>query len=55
MKHFKETEEGHEIMCESVEKYGNERVIKANVKSEERVFKKFCVNFLLTCFITKEI
>lgn len=39
VKHFKETEEGREIMCESVEKYGDERAIKANVKSVKNLME----------------
>ena len=33
VKHFKETEEGREIMCESVEKYGNDMAVMAKVES----------------------
>lgn len=39
VRHFKETEEGREIMCESVEKYGDERVVKANVKSVKNLME----------------
>ena len=39
VKHFKGTEEGREIMCESVEKYGDERAIKANVKSVKNLME----------------
>lgn len=33
VKHFKETEEGREIMCESVEKYGNDMAVLARAES----------------------
>ncbi|MDY3795887.1 MAG: PD-(D/E)XK nuclease family transposase [Agathobacter sp.] len=39
VKHFKETEEGRESMCEAVEKYGDERAIKANVKSVKNLME----------------
>ena len=39
VKHFKETEEGREIMCEAVEKYGDERAIKAKIVSVQNLMK----------------
>ena len=38
-KHFKEPDEGRESMCEAVEKYGDERAIKANVKSVKNLME----------------
>ena len=39
VKHFKETEEGRESMCEAVEKYGDERAIKAKIVSVQNLMK----------------
>ena len=39
VKHFKETEEGREQMCEAVEKYGDERVINAKIVSVQNLIK----------------
>ena len=39
VKHFKETEEGREIMCEAVEKYGDERATKAKIVSVQNLMK----------------
>lgn len=39
VKHFKETEEGRENMCEAVEKYGDERAIKAKIVSVQNLME----------------
>ena len=52
VKHFKETEEGREIMCEAVEKYGDERAIKAKIVSVQNLMKntKFTLEQALNAF-----
>lgn len=37
VKHFKETEEGREIMCESVEKYGTKKETQANLNAVQKL------------------
>lgn len=39
MKHFKETEEGREQMCEAVEKYAKEYAVREKIVSVKNLMK----------------
>lgn len=40
VRHFKETEEGREIMCESVERYGDRRAEQANLNAVRKLMSE---------------
>ncbi len=40
VKHFKETEEGRENMCEAVEKYAEERELKTKIDIAKKLIKE---------------
>lgn len=39
-RHFKETEEGREIMCKEVERYGDRREVKANLNAVQKLMSE---------------